>query len=213
MKTDRYICALALGQTCAWAGLFYIFPALFMRWEHAFGWSKTNLTGAFTLALLLSAAFSPLVGKLIDTGKGAVMMATSTLLGGLCLIGLSEVSKLSQFYFVWGLLGIAMSGCLYEPCFALITRAHGVHAKRAIILITLIAGFASTLCFPSAYILSEQFGWQAALQVFAGMVILVAAPLMWIGARHVEQNGENHRKRNIDRHPYHRSFLALPAFW
>src|SRR3546814_7605329 len=54
---------LAIAQTIVWAGLFYSFPALILRWETDFGWAKAELTGAVTLSIALSAVFSPLAGR------------------------------------------------------------------------------------------------------------------------------------------------------
>ena len=109
------------GANAGMAGLFYTFPALLLRWEMSFGWSKAELTAAITLAVFVSAFVAPLAGKIIDMGKGHIMMTLSTVLGGLCLIALSMVTELSQFYVVWGLMGVMMAGSMYEPCFALIT--------------------------------------------------------------------------------------------
>ena len=106
MIKDRAILFLAIGQTLVWAALYYLFPALLLRWEESLGWSKANLTAAVTLAIFVSAFAAPLAGKLIDAGKGALMMATSTFLGGLCLIWLSLVTLLIEFYLVWGLIGV-----------------------------------------------------------------------------------------------------------
>ena len=69
MFRDRPVFLLAAGQTLVWAGLYYVFPALLVRWETALGWSRTDLTAAITLAILLSALSSPLAGRLIDAGS------------------------------------------------------------------------------------------------------------------------------------------------
>jgi hypothetical protein len=135
---DRPILLLATAQTLIWACLYYSFPALLLHWEQALGWSRADLTAAITLAVFVSAICSPLYGRLIDAGKGAVMMTTAAILGGFCLLLLTQVEYRWQFYLVWGVVGVCMAGSLYEPCFALITRARGEHAKRAIIMVTLI---------------------------------------------------------------------------
>ncbi len=213
MIKDRPVIFLALAQTLVWAGLYYLFPALLVRWEQSLGWSKADLTAAITLAIFVSAFMAPFAGRLIDAGKGALMMAGSTLLGGLCLLALSIVTELREFYLVWSLIGVAMAGCLYEPCFALLTHARGANAKQAIILVTLVAGFASTISFPGAHALSEAFGWNVAVRIFAAVLIFIAAPLMWLGARAVEQNriaqGIKSPEEVIHRHAY----LRRPAFW
>ncbi|NCF81600.1 MAG: MFS transporter, partial [Proteobacteria bacterium] len=101
-------------------------------------------------------------------------------------------TELWQFYVVWLGLGVAMSGALYEACFAVLTRAMGVRAKRAITLITLVAGFAGTVSFPSAYVLVGFVGWRGAVLTFAVAVALVAVPLIWRGARLAEESHESH---------------------
>jgi MFS family permease len=195
---DQSILLLAIAQTLVWAGFYYLFPALLLRWEQSLGWSKTDLTVAITLAIFVSAMTAPLAGRLIDAGKGALMMTVSSFFGGLCLIWLSLVSSLFEFYFIWALIGVVMAGCLFEPCFALITRAKGEKAKQSIILVTLMVGFASTLCYPGIYTLSETYGWRSAVQFFAAVLISIATPLMWFGAQPFEQEGKaNARLNNI----------------
>jgi len=213
MINNRPIIFLAIGQTLVWAGLYYVFPAMLVRWEQSFGWSKADLTAAITLAIFVSAFAAPLAGRLIDAGKGALMMAGSSLLGGFCLIVLSFVTELSEFYLVWGLIGVMMAGCLYEPCFALITHARGANAKQAIILVTLVAGFASTISFPSTHAFSEVFGWRVAIQIFSAVLIFIATPLMWLGARAVEGTAKAETIRSPDDPVYHHSFLKNPVFW
>ena len=213
MIKDRPVIFLALAQTLVWAGLYYLFPALLVRWEQSLGWSKADLTAAITLAIFVSAFMAPFAGRLIDAGKGALMMAGSTLLGGLCLLALSIVTELREFYLVWSLIGVAMAGCLYEPCFALLTHARGANAKKAIILVTLVAGFASTISFPGAHALSEAFGWNVAIRIFAAVLIFIAAPLMWLGARAVEQNGIAQGIKSPEEVIHRHAYLRRPAFW
>lgn len=219
MSRDRAILHLAAGQTLAWAGIYYLFPALLVRWEQSFGWSRTELTAAITFAVFLSAVISPMTGRVIDRGDGPRMMAGCTLLGGCCLVALSGVSSLWQFYLVWAVLGAAMAGCLYEPCFALVTRARGAGAKQGIILITLMAGFASTISFPASHALAEAFGWRMTVLVFAAAVIAFAAPLMWRGASQVERDGAHERRRRRETEinrlydPTQRRFWQTSQFW
>ena len=39
---------LAFGQTLVWACIYYIFPAMLLRWENALEWSKVDLTLGIT---------------------------------------------------------------------------------------------------------------------------------------------------------------------
>ncbi len=213
MFTDRAVLLLAVGQTLAWAALYYVFPALLLHWELDLGWSKADLTGAITLAVLITALFSPLAGRIIDRGHGAALMAGSAALGGLALALLSAMTALWQFYALWACIGLAMSGCLYEPCFVLLTRARGGAAKRGIIFITLLAGLASTISFPSAHMLVAGVGWRLTVMLFGGVAIGAVAPLLWLGARLLEAERDPVRPETADDHPAPRSFLRRPAFW
>ena len=141
---------LAVAETIVWAAMYYSFPALLLEWEKDFGWSKTELTGALTLALLVSAAAAPFAGRIIDHGHGRRLLTSSALFGASLLMVLSQVTQLWQFYAVWFLLGFAMAGCLYDACFAILTRTMGDKTKRAITLVTLVAGLAGTVSVPSA---------------------------------------------------------------
>ena len=183
---------LAIAETIVWAAMFYSFPALILVWERDLGWSKTELSGALTLSLVTAAVLAPVVGRLIDHGFGRFVFTGCALLGAILLALLSQVTELWQFYVVWLGLGVAMSGALYEACFAVLTRAMGGRAKRAITLVTLIAGFAGTVSFPSAYVLVGFVGWRGAVLTFAVAVAVVAVPLIWRGARLAEESHESH---------------------
>lgn len=211
--TRRPVILLAIGQTLAWASIYYIFPALLLRWEQDMGWSKPEVTMAITLGVLTSALMAPVAGRIIDAGRGPHLMAGASVLGGIMLVLLSRVEALWQFYAVWGGLGIAMSGSLYEPCFALVTRARGAGAKGSIVLITLVAGFASTISFPTVHAVAEAGGWRTAALVGAAIVIFGAAPLHWFGAKALEAARVEEPPQDAAAYPPRRAFLRRPAFW
>ncbi|MEM7214734.1 MAG: MFS transporter [Pseudomonadota bacterium] len=209
---DRAILYLAIAQTLVWAATFYSFPALLLRWEAAFGWTRSELTGAITLAVFISAGSSLIAGRLIDQNRGAIMMALSTFGGGVAVGLLAFVTELWQFYMLWAFIGIMNGCCLYEPCFALLTRARGANAKHSIIVITLFAGFASTLSFPLAHGLSGLYGWQSAVTVFSAMAMFIAAPLMYAGAHKVEKSGRvQYNDKSGNQQP--KKFYSNFRFW
>ena len=210
---DRPILLLAIAEMLIWACIYYSFPALLLHWERSLGWSRADLTGAITLAVFVSAFCSPLYGRLIDAGKGAQMMTTAAVIGGGCMMLLSLIDQLWQFYLLWAVIGMCMAGSLYEPCFALITRARGARAKRSIIFVTLVAGFAGTVSFPVAHSLVLALGWRSTVLFFGAVAILVVAPLMWLGANAIEQAGAHRHIENAQLSVAERSFLRSPVFW
>ncbi len=215
--SDRQaIWSLALGQTLVWAGVYYIFPALIVYWEDGFGWSRAELTAAFTMAILASAAFSPLAGRVVDSGRGPLMLTSACFAGGLLLSSLYFIESLTLFYVVWTLMGVCMAGALYEPCFSFLIRTKGLKAQRYITIITLVAGLAGTLSFPLNHFVADLAGWRNAVLVFTCLVCFGAAPLIWYGAtslvQHAEPDELTHDEPHVvEKGRYH--FLLEGTFW
>ena len=212
---DPKIWALAIGQTLSWASLFYIFPALLVRWEGAFDWNRDNLTFAFSGALFVASIAGVLAGRIIDRGKSHLLLSGSAVLGAILLAVLPYISTLLQFYLIWLGMGLAMAGCLYEPCFAYLTRRYQKEAKRPIVMITLVAGFAGTICFPITNTISDAIHWQASVWLFAASTGFIAAPLLWYGSSD-NAAAEPHRPPSAVR-PGFRAVMSpvlrRPSFW
>jgi hypothetical protein len=74
-------------------------------------------------------------------------------------------------------IGVGMSAGLYEAAFATLAGIYGRDARRAITGITLIAGFASTVCWPLSAYMDVTLGWRATCYVWAGAHLLIGVPL------------------------------------
>jgi len=158
---------LGLGETIVWACIFYVFAALLLYWERDLGWAKADLTLGLTLAILMAAIASPVAGRMIDAGHGRRVLGLGALVGGLGLAALSQAETVATYLAAWMVMGAAQAFCLYEPCFSVVTRAKGAHARPAITRITLMAGFASTVSFLSAAALVEATDWRITALVMA----------------------------------------------
>ena len=179
---------LAVAQIVIWAAMYYSFPALLPHWESDLGWSKTELSGAFTGALVVTAFLAPMAGRMIDSGAARLIHPGGALAGALLLVLLSQVTQIWQFFAIWLALGVTMAFSLYEACFAILTITVGAGARTAITSVTLIGGFAGTLSFPSAHFLVGIVGWRGTLLCFAAAVVLVALPMMLWGLRLLERH-------------------------
>jgi len=173
--------AVSLGETLAWAGLFYLFPASLIRWKLHFDWSISELSGGLMIALIVSAITGIGSGKLIDKGFGRELMSGGVVLGGVSLLLMPMVSSLEEFYILWAVVGIAMGACLYDPCFAILTRHYSSQAKEPIVMVTLFAGFSITFSFILSALISSVFNWETSFYVFGVLLCFLAAPLFWIG--------------------------------
>lgn len=210
------ILLLAIAQTLLYGCFYYIFPAPLLEWETSTQWNRSEITLAFTLAIAASALFSPISGHFIDKGKAAITITSGVLLGGLLLFILRFNISLIEFYFIWIGIGIAMSTCLYEPVFAFIIKYRGNSAKADITTITLVAGFASTLCFPSIIYGLTHFDL-AYVYSFASILILGLVPLIYFACQHIQKhalNTQSHTESDLITQPETpHQILQQPAFW
>ncbi|MBF9028888.1 MFS transporter [Rhodobacterales bacterium HKCCE3408] len=201
MKIDAPVIAMMGGQVTVWAGLFYSFPALVLDWQAAFGWSSSQVMGAYTLAIAIYALGAPIYGRLIDRGLAPWTLPGGALVGAALLVVLSFVEGIVAFYLVWAAIGICMGLTLYEACFAILTRARGADARSAITGVALVAGFASSIAYPSVAWLADHGGWPVALRVLALVLVVVTVPLLAFGARRLEAEVDGIEAETADTAP------------
>src|SRR5699024_1528310 len=72
---------LALTETVSWGILFYAFAALLIPMQEEFGWSSTEITGAYSLALLVAGLVAPFVGRWLDWHGARGLMTAGSILG------------------------------------------------------------------------------------------------------------------------------------
>ncbi|MBC7734952.1 MAG: MFS transporter, partial [Bacteriovorax sp.] len=169
--------ALAAGQLVCWAALYYTFSSFVLPMQRAFGWSKPQMMGAFTLGLAVWGAATYAVGAAIDHGRGRAVMGYGALLAGAGFLGWSQVNSLPALYAAWAVLGASMAMTLYEPAFNVLTKRFPQRYLQGITALTLVGGFASTLSFPASAGLLALFDWRGALAAIGGVLIFGVAPL------------------------------------
>ena len=182
MTSGRVTVVAALGatQTVAWASSYYMPAILGAPIAKALHLPTSVFFGMFSGALLLSAMVGPPVGRLIDRHGGRHLLAASNLViaAGLLILGTAHSSV--GLVVAWTMLGVGIGMGLYDPAFATLTWLYGRDARSSITGITLIAGFASTIGWPLTAAFLDLFGWRAACLVWAGLNMLLAAPVNWL---------------------------------
>lgn len=179
MAPRRALVVAVIGatQTIAWASSYYMPAILGAPIAHALHLPTSVFFGLFSAALLLSAMFGPAVGRLIDRHGGRLMLAASSVVIAAGLVILAAAHGIAGLIIAWAVLGLGLGMGLYDPAFAALTWLYGREARGAITGITLIAGFASTVSWPVSALLLDQFGWRWTCLIWAGLNLLVAAPL------------------------------------
>jgi MFS family permease len=167
------VAALAITETVSYGILYYAFSIFIDPMRNQFGWSSSTITGAFSVALLISGLSAPLVGMWLDRHGPRLLMTAGSILGALMIFAWSRVDSVLGYYAVWVGMGFAMGASFYEPAFATITRWFERDRRRAIVIVTLVAGFASTIFLPLASWLEGRYGWRDALLVLAIMLAAI----------------------------------------
>lgn len=171
---------LAAVQLVAWGSLYYVFPVIIGPMEAEFGWSKTALNGAVSVGLLVWGLAAPFVGAWIDRRSARGVMTAASLLGGVLLAAWSQIDAVWILYAVWIGLGGAMAGLLYEPAFAVVAALFGREFRKAITVITLLGGFASTVFIPGTQWLVEAMGWRDTLALLGVLLATVGGLAHWL---------------------------------
>lgn len=165
-----------------------------------------------SLAFLIMASLTVVTGRLVDRGLGGEMLVWGPVLAALGVAGMALAGSPAVWLASWALVGVAQAGCLYETCFAFLTRRLGGGARAAITRVTLVAGFAGTLAFPLGHWVGELLGGQGGLACFVG-VTLLAVPCNWWAVRSLRRR-ERAGTRPVPAPP---GVLAValrrPAFW
>lgn len=181
--------ALALLNTVAYGVLYYAQPLLAVIFERTYGWTRTNTSLAFTLALLVTAFSAPTIGRRLDAQGGRLLLPLGALLGAGALFSLALSSNLVSFTAAWLLAGLAMGLTFYEATFTVLgQQVTGQVRTRATLTITLIAGLASTIFVPLTTALLEGGGLSTTLLIL-GSLLAGCAFLLWRTIPHLQAEG------------------------
>ncbi|PZG42767.1 MFS transporter [Spongiactinospora gelatinilytica] len=168
---------LAVTQTIGYGVLYYAFSVFLDPMRRDLGADGTQVAAAFTLAVLVTAGCAPLVGRWLDARGGCGLMTAGSVLGAAAVLAWSRVESLPQLYAVFVAIGVASAMALYEPAFAVVVAwFDGQRQANALLVVTIIAGFASSVFLPLAGLLTQAYGWREALVVLALGYGVIAIP-------------------------------------
>ena len=180
------ITALGVTQLIGWGTTFYLPAVLAQSMAADTDWSTTEIFAAFSWSLLVAGAISGRIGRMLDRHGARAVMAVGS--GGvvLGLLTLASASHWLQLFLAWTVLGVASRATQYDAAFAAIAAIARSGARRAISLVTLWGGLASTVFWPIGHTLGETIGWRWTLAIYALLNLAVCLPLhlRFAAARH-----------------------------
>ncbi|HZH42496.1 MAG TPA: MFS transporter [Lysobacter sp.] len=181
MTTQQRSAVWLLGtcQCVLWGVLYYSFSVLLVPIERELGLSRAVVAGAFSCALLTMALLAPAVGRRLDAGEARRLLRTGAAVAVLGLVLLGFAANALMLYAAWCVVGVAMAALLYEPAFALVTRALADHEQRlrALAAVTVMGGLASTVFLPLLSWTVQHWGWRPTVAVCVAAVLVAAVAL------------------------------------
>lgn len=161
----------------------FVFPVLLVLFLDEFRWSRTVLSGVFSLHLLAYGVVAPWVGQAVDQWNRRLVLVLGGLGLGLTLALLPSISSALHLYLVYGLLGGASASALgLVPHTKII--AQWFVRRRGLALGLMVSGIGvAMLLVPLVQRALVGFGWRMALIALAALVIVTVCPLTLLGQR------------------------------
>jgi MFS family permease len=172
--------------------------SLFLRpIEAGFGWSRTVVTIPYMFGMLGWGVGGVLFGKLADD-----LGARPVILGGILLMaagffGMGISQNLWQLSLSYGIMvGLAKGACGLVIISLLVAKHYDAKNRGLAVSVIQTASPLSPLFFtPALYFLIETFDWRAAALASGVLLVAVALPVAWIGARDPDDVSTGRRNR------------------
>lgn len=160
-------------------GLLFSYGLFFKPLEAEFGWSRTLMSGAMSVATLMMGALAILAGRLNDRFGPRLVVGGAGLAYGLAFALMSQIEAPWQLFVLFG-TGVAL-GLGAHDVVTLSTIARWFTARRGIMSGVVKSGTAlgQVAVPPIAALLLVAYGWRTTLVVLgvSGMALLLIAAL------------------------------------
>ncbi len=176
-RRSTLVAVLAVTQTVGYGVLYYAFSVLIPPISADLNTDTAHVSGALTISVLVAAGAAIPVGRWLDRHGGRGLMTAGSALGVLAVAAWSKVDTVSQLYGVFVLIGLAGAMSLYEAAFSvLIATTDPARRDSALLTVTIVAGFASSIFFPLTGWLTTAVGWRTTVLILAALLASTAVP-------------------------------------
>ena len=207
--------ALSITETVSWGILYYAFAVFLIPMQRELGFSTAELTGAYSLALLVSAVAGIAVGRWLDRRSPRGLMTAGSIAGTALVLAWSQVDGLAAFYALWIAIGVVMAIVLYEPAFTVLAKwfPDADQRRRAMTALTLVAALASFIFLPLSQALIDAHGWRDALVILALVLGAITIPLHALVLRPPPRRERVTARRDVQPSVAARDALRSVPFW
>ena len=137
-----------------------------------FGWSRTEISGVMATGSIAGAFLSPVFGPLIDRYGGKRFVAAGAVIMGLCLLGLSRIQNVWEFYVLYS-IGRAVSTGFFDLAASVTVSKWFVRRRGLAVGLTTLGTRAGFAVMPiGVQLMIGGWGWRDAWVVLAVTVLM-----------------------------------------
>lgn len=178
--TGRATLGLGLTQVIGWGTTFLMPSVLGRHIQQDLAIPSEVVFGGITVMFGVGALIAPQIGRAMDRlGARDIMMAGSALYA-LALAGVALSQGAASYLLCWAAMGVASTLALNTPSSIALAQVAGSRARRAISLLAIIGGLASTIFWPLSGVLDAFVGWRGVLLAYAGLHFFVCLPIHFL---------------------------------
>jgi nitrate/nitrite transporter NarK len=176
----KTVIAGAIIACWGYGSWYYGMGALLIPLTTEFGWTRTQLTLAFSMRSIEGGLEGPIGGMLIDKYGERKITIISTIIACVGLIAVLFVNTIWQFVFVWGfIVSLGFNLGLYDTVNSAVAKWFHKDRSRAIGIVTIGGGLGAPVIVPVMTYIIENYSWRVALLFVIASTALIAIPLAY----------------------------------
>jgi len=174
------VLAGAIISCWGYGSWYYGMSALFMPLISEYGWTRAQLSAAFSMRSIEGGLEGPFGGILIDKYGPRIVTVVSTIISSVGLILTLFVRDIWQFVFVWGfVVSLGYNLGLYDTVNAAVAKWFIRKRSFALSIVTVGGGLGGPVIVPIMTWMIIEFGWRVALIFVALSSLIICLPLAW----------------------------------
>ncbi len=177
--TVRATAALSLTQLIGWGSTFWLPAVTGPAIAGELGMALPMVMAGPTLMLVVMAIASWPLSAVFERHGARPVMVLGSPLGAIGLATMGLAHGPASYCLAWVILGLAGAGMLSTPAQIAVTEIAGEKARQALGVLILAGGLTSTIVWPLTGVLQAQWGWRAAILIYAALMLFVCTPLHW----------------------------------